>query len=104
VKKVPIGGGPVVYLVEPPGTGGAGASDAGPEQLAIAAPSGIQVDTSFVYWTNTGDGNVRKIPVGGPTSLVIASHPNSAPKAITLDQSNVYWAEQGNGSIWVVAK
>ena len=75
IVKIPLDGGTSSTLV---GTGA----------------GGIAVDASFLYWTywtNSSDGTVMKVPLGGGTPVTVATG-QSRPGAIALDATNIYWA------------
>jgi hypothetical protein len=61
-------------------------------------PSGIAVDSSFVYWTNRASGtagSVAKMPINGGAVTTLATSLD-APFPIAVDASRVYWANPVN--------
>lgn len=61
-------------------------------------PIDLAVDTTSVYWTDTGAGTVARVPLGGGAATTLAAG-QSSPTGIALDQANVYWTNMGNGSV-----
>jgi hypothetical protein len=55
-----------------------------------ASPSGVAVDDGAVYWTNTGDGTVRKAPLGGGPIVTLASA-LASPRSVTIAGANAYF-------------
>jgi hypothetical protein len=50
----------------------------------------IALDATYVYWTETGAGNVTKVPIAGGTPIPIATG-QFKPLHVAVDASNVYW-------------
>src|ERR1700720_652158 len=46
-------------------------------------PEGIAVDSTSVYWTDWGSGNVMKVPVNGGMAITLAT--GLGPVGITVD-------------------
>ena len=76
-----------------------------------AYPNGLAVDATHVYWTNRGDGTVKRMPKGGapgePPTVIATGQ--VAPGPIVVDETHVYWANEGtsdlaNGSIMKIQK
>jgi sugar lactone lactonase YvrE len=64
-----------------------------------STPNGIALDTASVYWTNSGDGTVMKVPLGGGTPATLASGQSSAG-SIAVDATSVYWVNNtANGTV-----
>ena len=80
---------------------------------------GFAVDGTNVYWTNRpvaaslaggdpgDDGSVLKLPVGGGTPTVLATHQRIAPGVI-VDATSVYWStspgSHGSATEWKIMK
>lgn len=61
------------------------------------SPYGIVVDSSFVYWTNIGDGGtgqVLKVALDGGMPVILAAG-QAAPMGIGVDSTAVYWVTTG---------
>jgi hypothetical protein len=85
-----------------PKTGGGGAVALA---TGLAGPTGIAVNATTVFWTDTGSGLVMSVPIAGGAAVTIATN-QTAPFAIAADSSSVYWNNQdttstftGNGTI-----
>jgi hypothetical protein len=95
VGSVPIDGGPPTILYTRPCEAG----DGGAVGTCVAR---VATDGAFVYFTS-GDGFVRKVPVGGGAEVVIAAQ-QAHPFAVAVDDSCVYWSNLGDGTIWAAPK
>jgi hypothetical protein len=75
------------------GAGGAG-DCAGCETVAAlppsSAPRGLFVDEAFVYWTNTGTGEVMQAKLDGSDPLTLAKD-QGVPYAVKARDGFVYW-------------
>ncbi len=54
-------------------------------------PLGIAVDSGYVYWTNSGSGEIRRVPKNGGTVVTIADNQQDA-NAISVVGGYIYWA------------
>jgi hypothetical protein len=80
--------------------GGSASATSGPIKTLASgqsSPYGVAVDSTSVYWTNSGvgtsDGAVMKVPIGGGTPTTLASGPTSF--GIAVDATSVYWVSPG---------
>jgi hypothetical protein len=62
-------------------------------------PSGIAVDSTNVYWTNSHSGTVNKVLISGRTAPVIVASGQGAPYGIAIDSTSVYWGNSSNGTV-----
>ena len=69
-----------------------GFSDPNPTPLAsdLKAPSGVAVDASYFYWTNSGDGTVIRTSLQGGAALTLSTG-EAEPWAITVDTNDVFF-------------
>ncbi len=68
-------------------------------------PAAIVVDNANVYWTNLGDGSIRRCAINGCSSVpsIVASS-QGTPESIADDNDAIYWADTTNGRIVRLAK
>lgn len=66
------------------------------------SPEGVAADDHFVFWTNYGDGSVKRAAPSLAASVTIASTQNG-PHRLALDAKYVYWTN-GGGTIMRVDK
>jgi hypothetical protein len=67
-----------------------------------ANPEGMAMDATYVYWTNPGGGDVRRVPkVTGKTSSIATAQ--GGPSGVTVDATQagavVYWTNRGDGTV-----
>ena len=60
-----------------------------------ALPRGIAVDSTWVYWTNRGDGTVHRARWDGSQHAEIVTSAIAA-NALTVDPDGLYWTEAGS--------
>jgi hypothetical protein len=58
-------------------------------------PVGIAMNDDTVYWTNRGDGTVRKMPRAGGTPIQGAKN-QYKPGSLTLNAGVLYWVNEGD--------
>lgn len=63
--------------------------------------AGLATDGTTLYFT--GEGRVRKMPVGGGEPTVVADQ-QARPYAVAVDDSCVYWSNLGDGTVWAAPK
>jgi DNA-binding beta-propeller fold protein YncE len=61
-------------------------------------PTGVAADGTAVYWANSGNGTINKLPLGGDTVSSLAIR-QADPAGVAVDSRHIYWANQGNGTI-----
>ncbi len=64
----------------------------------LSQPEDVAIDASYVYWTDIGDGSVRRVAKGGGASTAIATG-QSRPRRLALDDTYVYWSNELGGAI-----
>ncbi len=75
---------------------GADGGPVAPEIVSAAesSPETIVLDSTSVYWTNYGSGEVRRIAkTAGAQATTISSIANTNPWGVAVDSQNVYWTE-----------
>jgi hypothetical protein len=78
------------------GVGFGVAPDGGPLAPVVLAsgesgPESLALDTSDVYWTANGAGEVRKVSKDGGSPSTVASQANTNPYGVAVGAGNVYW-------------
>ena len=63
-------------------------------------PTGIVIDSMYVYWTNNGDGTVKRMPLGGAVMPTPVASSQASPSLMAIDATNAYWTEGGTGKVW----
>ncbi len=61
-------------------------------------PWDIVVDSTSVYWTDTINGTVSTVPIGGGTTVHLATGLTS-PVGISIDGTHIYWTDSVDGTI-----
>jgi low-density lipoprotein receptor class B len=67
----------------------------------VGVPTGIAIDTTNVYFTDTKDGTVNQVPKGGGAVILLASSPHS--DFLASDGTNVYWTDAAQGTLQKIA-
>jgi len=65
-------------------------------------PFGVAVNSSHVYWTNSGDNTVMRCSISASlpcTGQVVASGETSEPVGMALSATHIYWAVNTPGTI-----
>lgn len=84
------------------GCGVCAAGVCGPAVLASTSRTqGIAVDSSSVYFTDTIEGKVMKVPLGGGTPVTIATGAGSA-ESLAVDATHAYWVGSSTGAGYVM--
>ncbi|HEY1954490.1 MAG TPA: hypothetical protein VGH28_02740 [Polyangiaceae bacterium] len=93
IGSVPAGGGAATTLFS---------SDCSEDSgLVGTCLAGLATDGATLYFT--GEGQVRKMPVGGGASVVVADG-QARPYSVAVDESCVYWSNLGDGTVWAAPK
>jgi hypothetical protein len=64
----------------------------------VGEPWDVLVDSNMMYWTNQGDGTVRRANVDGSGSLILANG-QGGPFGIAKDATHVYFSTEVTGDI-----
>ncbi len=76
------------------GGGSGGAGGGGPVSLVLppdcVEPEGVAVDDTYVYWTDSANHKVMRVPLAGGAAEPVANAVQ--PKGIVVDDTYVYWA------------
>jgi hypothetical protein len=66
--------------------------------LATESADSLAVDASHIYWTNSLEGTVKRVPLTGGSTETLATGQLS-PGSIVLDDTFVYWGNRLPGAI-----
>lgn len=66
-----------------------------------AAPSGVAVDSTYIYWTNFTTGTVGRATLADPATTTNQSFVTGAtqPDGVTVNAGNIYWANSTINSL-----
>jgi len=65
----------------------------------LNAPTDIQLDTESIYWVEIYGDVVKKVPInGGPTTIVASSNMWGNQASLAIDATHIYWSDWG--TIW----
>jgi hypothetical protein len=77
-------------------------------QARLVSPAGsppIAVDSKYVYWLNTANGEVRRCGLGGcankPTTLATGQN---APGSLTVTDDALYWVNTNGTEVNMLVK
>jgi hypothetical protein len=72
-----------------------------PQELFASAqtPAAVAVDAQNVYFTDSGDGTVRKCAVSGCAQATALASGLAEPLGIAIDATTVYWTNHGDGTV-----
>jgi hypothetical protein len=80
-----------------------GGSPPQPFATGLSRPQGLVADGTHVYWTDSMDGAVYRMPVGGGTQVKVASG-QPAVVEIAQNSTSVFWTtwsgDRGNAATW----
>jgi hypothetical protein len=82
--------GPVLAILRVAKTGGSPVTLASMNYVPMPSPAiGLAVDSTSVYWSDSGDGTVLSVPKGGGAPKTLASAPNAG--ALAVDSTGIYF-------------
>ena len=61
-------------------------------------PVSLAIDTTYVYWTDSGHQDVRKVPIAGGAVEVLATR-QEEPHGIAVNATHIYWAATTSGRV-----
>ena len=65
-----------------------------------AAPFGIAVDGSHLYWTNSGDGTIWRANLDGTNAQsIVQGEGQNSLFAVAVDASHLYWTNRSQGTV-----
>ena len=65
----------------------------------LNAPADIQLDTTNIYWVEIYGDVVKKVPInGGPTTILASSNMGGNQAALAIDATHIYWSD--SSKIW----
>jgi hypothetical protein len=67
------------------------------------SPSSIAVDASYVYWTNTDDGTLKRAPLAGGVAPEVLATGQSGATNVAVNSRAVYWST-GDARVLVLQK
>ena len=65
-------------------------------------PAYVAVDAASVYWTNSGDGTIRAVPLAGGTPRLLATGATPRVWVIAVASAGVFWTENGATNVGAV--
>ncbi len=66
-------------------------------------PSHLAVDETHVYWSNSADGTINRVPKGGGVVEILAMD-QGTPTVLAIDDTRVFWVNSATGQIMRVDK
>lgn len=98
-------GGALYWITDPAGVVSTlAATSPGENPIILASnqqnPTAIAVDANHVYWTNAGDGTVKRVLKTGGEPEVIASG-QKFPTGIAVDDTAAVWTNLDDGTVMI---
>jgi hypothetical protein len=77
--------------------------------LATNPAAGFGLDAMYVYYSDTTDNKIKRVPIGGgpvtdlTTMCTLPKSAGDTPNHLTVDDTRIYWAN-GSGNVWAIEK